>query len=131
MTDRPVVAVGAVIVEAGSILLVERSTPPGQGLWAPPGGRVHVGETLLDAVRREVREETGLLVEVGDVVWVGDSIGPGDPPEWHFTIIDFRATIIDGEPVAGDDARQVAWVPLEEVATRPMVDGMHDLVRLL
>lgn len=115
----------------GCLLLVERAAPPAEGRWAPPGGRVRVGETLRDAVAREVREETSLEVDVGDVVWAGDSIGPGDPPEWHFTIIDFRATIVSGEPVAGDDARRVEWVPLDDLDARPIVDGLRDLVRLL
>ena len=86
MTSRPVVAVGAVIIRDDHLLLVERARPPGEGLWAVPGGQVKLGEDMAAAVRREVLEETGLRVEVGDVVWVGDSIGPGVPPAWHYTI---------------------------------------------
>ena len=115
----------------GNLLLVERANPPGAGKWAVPGGVVEPGETLAAAVEREVFEETGLAVSVGDVAWVGDSIGPGDPPAWHFTILDFWATAIDGTLRAGDDASRVEWVPMDELATRPMVDTMYDLVRSL
>ena len=131
MTDRPTVAVGAVVVRDGSLLLVERIKSPGAGKWAVPGGAVEPGETLAAAVAREVEEETGLAVSVGDVAWVGDSIGPGDPPAWHFTILDFWATVVGGTLRAGDDAAQAEWVPIEELAARPMVETMFDLVRTL
>jgi ADP-ribose pyrophosphatase YjhB (NUDIX family) len=131
MTDRPTVAVGAVVVRDGKLLLVERANPPGAGRWAVPGGVVEPGETLSAAVAREVREETGLAVAVGDLAWAGDSIGPGDPPAWHFTILDFWATVVGGTLRAGDDAARVEWVPMSDLAARPMVDTMYDLVRSL
>ncbi len=124
------VAVGAVIVDDDRLLLVERSAPPGKGLWAVPGGRVEHGETLTEAVAREVLEETGLTVTVGDVAWVGDAIGPGDPPEWHILIVDFWATG-RGEPLPGDDAAAAAWVPIASLRQHPMVDTMYDLVERL
>ncbi|NNC91964.1 MAG: NUDIX hydrolase [Acidimicrobiia bacterium] len=129
--DRPTVAVGAVIVQDGSLLLVERANPPGAGKWAVPGGAVEPGETLADAVVREVREETGLAVTVGDLAWAGDSIGPGVPPAWHFTILDFWATSTGGMLRAGDDAVRAEWVPIDELASRPMVGTMYDLVGAL
>ncbi len=127
MTDHVEIVVGAVVVDDDRLLLVERSAPPGLGLWALPGGRVEPGETLREAVARETREETGLTVEVGDVAWAGDSIGPGRPPEWHFMIVDFWAEG-RGEAVAGDDAAAVAWVPITALRQHPMVDTMYDLI---
>lgn len=127
----PVVAVGAVILDEGRILLVERGSEPNKGAWAVPGGRVEPGETLADAVRREVTEETGLVVEVGDPAWVGESIGPGDQPGWHFVIIDFYATVTDGKLEAGDDAAAVAWVDLKEASDWPIVATMHELLAVL
>jgi ADP-ribose pyrophosphatase YjhB (NUDIX family) len=120
-----------VIVQDDSLLLVERANPPGVGKWAVPGGVVEPGETLAAAAAREVREETGLDISVGDIAWVGDSIGPGDPPAWHFTILDFWASAVGGTLRAGDDAARAEWVPLNDLATRPMVDTMYDLVRAL
>ena len=131
MTDRVTVAVGAVIVQDGSLLLVERANDPGAGRWAVPGGRVEPGETLAEAVVREVREETGLEVVVGDIAWAGDSIGPGDPPAWHFAIVDFWATPTGGTVVAGGDAARAEWVPVEELPAWPIVDTMVDLVQTL
>ena len=131
MIDRVTVAVGAVIVQDASLLLVQRAHDPGAGRWAVPGGRVEPGETLAEAVRREVREETGLEVGVGDIAWVGDSIGPGDPPAWHYAIVDFWATPTGGSVVPGGDAAAVEWVPIERLAAWPIVDTMVDLVHTL
>ena len=131
MVDRPTVAVGAVIVRDGKLLLVERTKPPGVGKWAVPGGAVDPGETLTVAVTREVEEETGLTVSVGDIAWVGQSIGPGTPPAWHFTILDFWATVVGGTLRAGDDAGRAEWVPIDELAARPMVETMFDLMNTL
>jgi ADP-ribose pyrophosphatase YjhB (NUDIX family) len=131
MIERPTLAVGAVIVEYGRLLLVQRSKPPAAGKWAVPGGRVEPGESLPEAAAREVREETGLEVEVGEIAWRGESIGPGTPPEWHFAIVDFWANAVGGELEAGDDAVRVEWVPISELPTLPMVDTMFDLAQEL
>ena len=127
MTDNIEVVVGAVVVDNGRLLMVERSKPPGKGLWAVPGGRVERGETLPEAASRETQEETGLKVYVGDVAWVGESIGPGRPPQWHFLIVDFWAAGL-GQPMAGDDAASTAWVPIAGLRQHPMVDTMYLLV---
>ena len=122
---------GAVIVDDGRLLVVERAHQPHAGRWAVPGGRVQTGESLVAAVEREVREETGLAVEIGDVAWVGETIGPGDPPEWHFVIVDFWATPVGGELRAADDAVRVEWLPIDDAGDWPMVDTMMELVDLL
>jgi ADP-ribose pyrophosphatase YjhB (NUDIX family) len=131
MTDRVTVAVGAVIVQQDRLLLVERARDPGIGRWAVPGGRVEPGETLAEAARREVLEETGLEVSIGDIAWVGDSIGPGDPPAWHFAIVDFWATPTGGSLTAAGDAAAAEWVPIERLDGWPIVDTMVDLVQTL
>lgn len=118
---------GALVVNEGSLLLVQRSADPGKGLWALPGGRVEANETLPAAAKREVKEETGLEVEIGDVAWVGDNIGPGSPPEWHHLIVDFWASG-SGQAVAGDDAANVEWVPISALRQQPMVETMYELV---
>jgi 8-oxo-dGTP diphosphatase len=127
----PIPGVGAVIIDRGALLLVRRGRGPGQGLWAVPGGKVRFGETQRQAVIREVWEETGLEIEPDEVVWVGDSLGPGDPPAWHFTLVDFAARVVGGDATAGDDALAVEWVPLDEVLDRPVTPTMVDLVELL
>ena len=90
-----------------------------------------MGERLVDAARREVFEETGLHVDVGPVVWVGESIGPGDPPSWHYALIDFLGAVTGGELRAGDDASEVRWVELDRIADLDVVPTMPSLVEAL
>ena len=122
--DRPVVGVGAVVIYDGRILLVKRGREPGKGLWAVPGGKVHLGETLRGAVEREVREETGLRVDAGEVVWVGESIGD----HGHLVLIDFAATLIGGQLAADDDADEAAWVELDQAPAYPLTPTMYELI---
>jgi ADP-ribose pyrophosphatase YjhB (NUDIX family) len=120
--------VGAVMIDDGRILVVHRGRGAYAGLWAVPGGRQRRGETMQEAVRREVREETGLIVEVGDPVWIGDIIDPTDPPGYHYTVVDFTAFVIDGELEAGDDAADARWVDLDEVRDLPLTPTMFELL---
>jgi len=130
--DRaPIPGVGVVIVRDGELLLIRRGRGANKGLWAVPGGKVEYGETREAAAVREAREETGLEIAVGDVVWVGDAIGPGDPPTWHFTLVDYAASVIGGTLHAGDDAAEIEWVALEDVLERPVTPTMVDLIKLL
>lgn len=127
----PSVGVGVVVVDGGALLLVRRGHEPYPGTWAVPGGRVRRGETLRAAAAREAAEETGLAVDVGAVVWVGETIGPGDPPAWHHVIVDFRAVVTGGTLAAGDDAADVRWVPVGELGALPMGPTMRELAGLL
>ncbi|MFQ5613453.1 MAG: NUDIX hydrolase [Anaerolineae bacterium] len=137
MSDReypsvPRVAVGAVVLHRGRALLVRRNRPPARGSWAIPGGRVHLGESLARAAAREVLEETGLQVEVGDIVHTFDNIvhdGAGRV-RFHYVIIDFAATALDPDrPLTpADDVSQAGWFTLEEMRRLPMTPTSLDLV---
>jgi ADP-ribose pyrophosphatase YjhB (NUDIX family) len=108
--------VGAVVVHGGRALIVKRAHEPRKGEWSLPGGRVELGETLVEATRREIREETGLEVAVGDIVEVFDRIHPHDGRiRYHFVIVDFLCTWTSGTLAAGDDATDAAWVGPDEV----------------
>ena len=131
MNSAPVCGVGGVMLKDGHILLVQRGRPPSEGLWAIPGGKIRFGETMSEAVEREVFEETGLQTRPGKVIWAGDSIGPGDPPAWHFCLVDFLCEVEGGELMAGDDAAATAWVPLAEATSFPLTPTMFELVVLL
>jgi ADP-ribose pyrophosphatase YjhB (NUDIX family) len=116
--ERPVVSVGAVIVDAGRVLLVKRGQPPLQGQWSLPGGVVEIGETLQAALVREVREETGLDVEVGAVVDVLDRVqrSADGRVEYHYVIIDYICRPRAGTLMSGSDADLACWV---DVASLP------------
>jgi ADP-ribose pyrophosphatase YjhB (NUDIX family) len=121
----PVVAVGAVVVDHDRLLLVRRANPPAQGLWSVPGGRVEHGETLVEAVTRELREETALDGVCGRLLGWGEHF-EGDH---HSVVFDFEVTLVgDDQPTAGDDAAEVAWVELHEVVDRPLVEGLAELL---
>ena len=109
--DRPIVGVGAVIVENGRVLLARRGKPPLEGQWSLPGGVVELGETLRAAAEREALEETGLVVEAGEVLEVLDRIIPDQngSPQYHYVLIDFLCHRRGGELGAGGDASEVAW----------------------
>lgn len=128
MIDHPVPGVGVVVVSEGAILLVRRGSGAHPGSWAVPGGKVRWGESWREAAVRETKEETGLDVVVGEVVWVGESLGPGQPPAWHFALVDFAAEVAGGSLAAGDDVTEARFVPLGELATLTLTPGMHDLL---
>lgn len=122
--SRPEVAVGAVVVDDGSLLLVRRGRGPAAGEWSVPGGRVERGETLAEAVVREVAEETGLEVVCGPLLGWVERIGD----DHHHVILDFEATLLGGGLVAGDDAAEAAWVPMGEVTDLRLVDGLAEFL---
>jgi 8-oxo-dGTP diphosphatase len=122
----PVVAVAAIVFDPeGRVLLVERAKPPGVGEWSVPGGRLEDTETLAQAVAREVREETGLVVEVGPLSCVVERMGD----DFHYVILDYLAHVIGGPdgrftPVAGSDAAAARFVPSDELSKLPLTEGL-------
>jgi 8-oxo-dGTP diphosphatase len=110
----PIVGVGAVILnEQSEVVLIRRSKEPRGGEWSIPGGRVEWGETLHEALLREVREETGLLVEIGGLIDVVDAVtrSPSGEVAGHYVLVDFVTRPVGGELCAGSDAAEALWVP--------------------
>jgi len=116
--QRPLAGVGAVVWDGERVLLERRGQPPAQGIWSLPGGLVELGETAAQAVAREVREECGIEVEVGDVLGVFDPIfrDPDGRIRYHYVVVDFLVYYRGGELRAGDDAADARWVTPEELA---------------
>src|ERR1051326_4131775 len=116
----PIVAVGAFVFDPdGRVLLIERARDPGKGLWTVPGGRLEPRETLAQAVAREVREETGLVVEVGALACVVERMAD----DYHFVILDYLARVIGGTLGAATDAAAARWISEPELATLALTDG--------
>lgn len=121
----PIVAVAAILYDpAGRVLLIERGRPPGLGLWTVPGGKLEASETLAQAVAREVREETGLVVEVGALACVVERIAD----DYHYVILDYVARVIGGQLAAGGDARAAKFVEESELVALPLTDGLRDVL---
>ena len=129
--EHPIIGVGAVIVREGFALLVRRATEPLKDEWSVPGGVLELGEKLRVGAAREAFEETGLTVEVGDVLDVFDSIFPDADgrTQYHFVLIDFLCRPVSGEATAGSDVSEVRWVKAEELAELKLRDSIAEVVR--
>jgi len=114
---HPLPAVAAVIIQDGKILLVRRGVEPSRDKWSIPGGSIEWGEPMMEAVKREVREETGLEVEPERIAGVFDLIirSKDGAPKFHYVIVDVLARLVGGELAPGDDAIEAMWVPLEQI----------------
>ena len=122
---RPEICVGAIARRGDSLLLIERGRGAAVGEWSVPGGRVEFGETLAEAARREVAEETGLDVVVGDVVGWVERI----TPEHHFVIVDFAVMVVGGTLRAGDDAADAQWLAIDDLGSVKLVEGLLEFLR--
>ena len=116
--DRPIVGVGGVVISSGRALLIRRGSPPLVGQWSIPGGMLEVGETLIEGVRRELAEETGIEVRVLELIEVFERIDldASGKPQYHFVILDYLCEMVRGEPRAGSDVTAVAWAAPSELA---------------
>ncbi len=123
--DRPIVGVGAVIVQDGRVLLVKRGGEPLKGHWSIPGGVLELGETLRQGAAREAQEETGLVVEVGEVIDVFDSIvtDADGRTRYHYVLLDFRCRVVGGALCAGGDADEVRWATPDDLAPLQMTES--------
>lgn len=115
-STAPVVGVGGVVVHEGRVLLIRRGKQPLYGRWVVPGGTVELGESLADALVREMREETGLEVEPFELLTAFDRIErDGERVTYHYVIVDYLCRWRSGEARAGSDALEVAWALPEEL----------------
>ena len=123
--ERPIVGVGAVILDGERVLLVRRGNEPLKGEWSLPGGGVEVGETLETAIAREVLEETGLEVDVGPMIDVLDriSVDPDGRVRYHYVLIDFVCRPTGGTLCCATDAADATWAPVAELPRFALADA--------
>jgi ADP-ribose pyrophosphatase YjhB (NUDIX family) len=128
--DNPLLGVGAVIVERNRVLLIRRGTAPLLGEWSLPGGVLECGETLSESVVREVREETGLVVETGEMLGVYERVIRGDEGRvrYHYVLIDFLCRPVGGDLNAGSDAADVCWFTRDELPALNLADDANHVV---
>jgi len=128
--DRPILAVSAAIVRDGRVLIVRRARAPAQGLFTLPGGVVEAGETLTQALSREIREELGLAIEPTALAGYREVVGRDEAGvvERHFVILAFAAHWRGGEPQPSDEIAEVRWLRPAELQALPTTDGLAEIV---
>jgi 8-oxo-dGTP diphosphatase len=129
--DRPIIGVGAIVFEEDRVLLIRRGKDPGRGKWSIPGGVVHLGETLVRAVCREVEEETGLNVQPLRLVEVFERIIPDDQDGvvYHYVLIDYLCRAVQGRLRAGSDALEAAFYSLRALERLELTPGTGPLIQ--
>jgi len=128
--DRPVLGVSAAVWQDGKVLLVRRGRPPLRGLWSLPGGHVEAGETLAEAVRREILEETGITAEITGQIDIAEIIGKDAAArtDSHYVLIVFSGRVLAGTVTAGDDAAEAGFFAPGELVG---LDMTRDTARIL
>jgi ADP-ribose pyrophosphatase YjhB (NUDIX family) len=128
--EAPLVGVGAIIIEDNRVVLVKRAHPPLQAQWSIPGGVLEVGELVREAAVREAREETGLIVEPGELLGVYDRIlrDVEQRVQYHYVLIDFLCRRVGGELFAASDAAEVRWFAKEELSMLNLAGDTEDVI---
>jgi len=128
--EHPLIGVGAIIIEDDRAVLVKRAHPPIQGQWSIPGGVLEVGELVRDAAVREAREETGLIVEPGELLGVFDRVlrDAEGRVQYHYVLIDFLCRMVGGELRAASDAAEVRWFKRDELPALNLAPDTHAVI---
>jgi len=129
--DRPLIGVGSIIIENDRVVLVKRAHPPIQGQWCIPGGVLEVGELIREAAVREAHEETGLIVEPGELLGVFDRVlrDPDQRVQYHYVLIDFLCRRISGELLAASDAAEVRWFTRAELPALNLAEDTLEVIQ--
>ena len=130
-TDKPILAVAAVIInDRDEIVLIRRGVEPGLGLWSIPGGAVELGERLVDALKREVKEETGLDIEPLEILDVMEIIKRDDEDRvvFHYVTVDYIAKVIGGVLNASSDVVDAKWIKWSEIGNYETTNTFKKLI---
>jgi len=129
--ERPVVGVGGVVISGRRALLVRRAKPPLEGEWSIPGGMLETGETIVEGVRRELAEETGIEVRVNGLIEVFEriSLDEAGKHKYHYVVLDYFCEALQGDARPGSDAKEIAWVSEEELGEYPLAASARRVVQ--
>jgi ADP-ribose pyrophosphatase YjhB (NUDIX family) len=129
--ETPLVGIGAIIIENARVVLVKRAHPPLQAEWSIPGGVLEVGELVREAAIREAREETGLTVELGELLGIYDRVlrDANRRVQYHYVLIDFLCRRVAGDLMAASDAAEVRWFTREELPGLRLAQDTLDVIR--
>ena len=128
--ERPFVGVGVVVLRGDKVLLVQRVKAPNKGQWSIPGGKQRLGETVMQAVHRELLEETGVNIEKPTLLDVVDVIVPDDKGkiQYHYTLVEYQAEWLSGECRPGDDADDIKWVTFDELSSLRLLEITKEII---
>jgi ADP-ribose pyrophosphatase len=129
--EHPCVAVGAIVFKGKNVLLVRRGQAPSEDLWAIPGGKVKLGESLQQAAEREIKEETSVTIRAGEPVYTFDLVArdADDRIRFHYVIVDLVADYVAGDPRPGDDALEACWVSAPDLKKLNVAQKTIELLR--
>ena len=128
---EPLIGVGAAVFRGDDVLLIRRGKPPLYGAWSLPGGRVREGEGLKEALRREVKEECSIEIEVGDLVTELSYIERDEQEKvkYHYVVFDFAARYLSGKLARASDALEARWVPIAKLPEYDLTDKVREVIR--
>ena len=129
--ERPIVAVGGVVVHESRVLLIRRGKPPLEGRWSIPGGLLEVGERIAQGIERELREETGVRVRVVDLIEIYEKVlrDEDNEPRYHFVILDYVCEFVEGIARAGGDAVEVVWASEHQLGSLALTGAASRVIR--
>ncbi|MFZ0640279.1 MAG: NUDIX hydrolase, partial [Candidatus Acidiferrales bacterium] len=129
--ERPIVAVGGVVIHDSQVLLIRRGQPPLKGRWSIPGGILEVGETIAEGIERELKEETGIEVRVLELIEIYEKVlrDEDNQPQYHFVILDYLCELVKGTARPGGDVTEVVWAGEQQLDSLALMGAANRVIR--
>ncbi|MGB6875641.1 MAG: NUDIX hydrolase [Candidatus Acidiferrales bacterium] len=129
--ERPIIAVGGVVIHDSQILLIRRGQPPLEGRWSIPGGILEIGETIAEGIERELKEETGIQVRVLDLIEIYENVlrDKENELQYHFVILDYLCEFVEGTARPGGDVTEVVWASEQQLESLSVTGAAKRVIR--